>query len=27
VLGALDDEKGVSLPRPDWGAKPGSRIG
>jgi tRNA-binding protein len=27
VLGALDDEKGVVLLRPDRGAEPGSRIG
>jgi tRNA-binding protein len=27
VLGALDDEKGVVLLRPDHGAQPGSRIG
>jgi tRNA-binding protein len=27
VLGALDDERGVVLLRPDRGAEPGSRIG
>ncbi|MEO6859497.1 MAG: tRNA-binding protein [Solirubrobacteraceae bacterium] len=27
VLGALDDERGVALLRPDRGAEPGSRIG
>ena len=27
VLGALDDEKGVVLLRPDRGAEPGARIG
>ena len=27
VLGALDDELGVVLLRPDRGAEPGSRIG
>ncbi len=27
VLGALDDEQGVVLLRPDRGAEPGSRIG
>jgi tRNA-binding protein len=27
VLGALDDEQGVVLLRPDRGAQPGSRIG
>jgi tRNA-binding protein len=27
VLGALDDEKGVVLLRPDRGAEPGSAIG
>jgi tRNA-binding protein len=27
VLGALDEEKGVVLLRPDRGAEPGSRIG
>jgi tRNA-binding protein len=27
VLGALDDERGVVLLRPDRGAEPGARIG
>ena len=27
VLGALDDERGIVLLRPDRGAEPGSRIG
>jgi tRNA-binding protein len=27
VLGALDDERGVVLLRPDRGAEPGSRVG